>query len=272
MDDFASLLAEYEDKSPNKGPKVGDRIRGPIISMSEEFAFVDLGGKAEGVLELEQLRDSDGVLTKAVGEEVDARVVNIQGGNISLACKMGRGAHAKQELETAFDHQVPVEGLVSVVNKGGFEITMAGVRAFCPVSKIDNRFVETPDVFLGQTLQFLITKLEPGRGDRLDIVVTRRELLEREQASMAEDLRERLEVVGAVLKGTVSSIKPYGAFIDLGGLEGMIHISEMAQGRVSDPNEILRVGEQVQVMVQKIQPPADAKKTERIALSLKALE
>ena len=79
MDDFASLLAEYETKAPQKGPKVGDRVRGSIISMSGEFAFVDLGGKAEGVLELEQLRDKDGVLTKAVGEQVDARVVSTKG-------------------------------------------------------------------------------------------------------------------------------------------------------------------------------------------------
>ena len=166
---------------------------------------------------------------------------------------------------------MPVEGIVKENNKGGFNVSLSGTRAFCPISQIDSKFVENPEDYLGKKFEFLITKLEHGRGDRLDLVVSRRALLEKEQAVLAVELRKKL-TVGTVLKGEVTTIKPYGAFVDLGGLEGMIHVSEMSQSRISDPNEVLKVGDKVEVMVQKIVPSADGKKSERIALSLKALE
>lgn len=271
MEDFASLLEEFENSVPQKGPKVGDQVTGPIITMNNEYAFVGLGGKAEGVIELEQLRDMDGALTKEVGEQVTARVVSLKGGSIQLACKVGQGPNAIDEYSAAFEHQMPVEGMVKESNKGGFTISLSGARAFCPISQIDNKFVEVPDEYIGKKFEFLITKLEMGRGDRIDIVVSRRALLDKENAHLAKELRQQLKV-GSVLKGTVSTIKPYGAFVDLGGLEGMIHVSELSQSRVSDPNEVLKVGDKVEVMVQRIDPSPDGKKSERIALSLKALE
>ena len=276
-EDFASLLAEFDEKqsSAGRGPKVGDTVKGRIISIGAESVFVDLGGKAEGVLDREELTSREGVLTVAVGDMVEARVVDLgsRTGSIQLRKVMGaaRGVEAKEELLQAFEHRIPVEGLVTGVIKGGVEVQVSGTRAFCPAGQLDNRFVEDQSVFVGQRLTFRITKLEPGRGGQLNLVLTRRALLVEEAEERAAELRQRLEV-GAILPGTVTTIKDYGAFVDLGGIEGMLHVSELGFQRVGHPSEVLSVGQPVQVQVTKLEKTGDAKRPEKISLSLKALE
>lgn len=268
-DDFAALLEEYGAPAASRGPAVGDTVKGTVISVGREAVFVDLGAKAEGVLDLDQVSDADGAVTVSVGDEIEARVVSLDGG-IQLRRHMARGAEARGELLSAFEHRLPVEGVVTGVNKGGLEVQIAGVRAFCPISQIDNRFVEDAQAFVGQRLSFRITRYEPGRGNQMNLVVSRRALLEEEAAAAAAELRGRLEV-GAVLEGTVTSLKPYGAFVDLGGLEGMIHVSELGFRRVDDPSEVVSAGQKVKVQIVKIEDAADPKRM-RIGLSLKALE
>ena len=182
----------------------------------------------------------------------------------------GKGADVLAELQQAFEHQMPVDGLVAGVIKGGFEVTIAGSRGFCPISQIDNKFVEDPEPFVGQKLAFRITKLESGRGGRPNIVVSRRALLEEEAAANAAELRKRLEV-GLVTKGTVTTIKDYGAFVDLGGLEGMLHISELGHTRVGHPSDVLSVGQTLEVQITKIEPSTDRKRSEKISLSIKSM-
>jgi small subunit ribosomal protein S1 len=276
-EDFASLLAEFDEKQAGvgRGPKVGDTVKGRVISIGAESVFIDLGGKAEGVLDREELTSREGKLTVAVGDMVEARVVDLGGrtGSLQLRKVMGaaRGAEAKEELLQAFEHRIPVEGLVTGVIKGGVEVQVSGTRGFCPAGQLDNRFVEDQSVFVGQRLTFRITKLEPGRGGQLNLVLTRRALLAEEAEERAAELRGRLEV-GAVLPGTVTTIKDYGAFVDLGGIEGMLHVSELGFQRVGHPSEVLSVGQPVQVQVTKIEKTGDAKRPEKISLSLKALE
>ena len=276
VEDFGALLEEFEQKSAastQRGVKVGETVSGTVISIGADSVFVDLGGKSEGVLDLDQVCDREGNVTVSVGDTVEARVVEAGGrsGSVILRRQMGRGPEARSELVQAFEHQIPVEGTVSATNKGGFEVQVAGVRAFCPVSQIDIRFVEDPEVFLGQKLSFRITKLEAGRGGRPNIVLSRRALLEEERAEQAEETRARLEV-GAVLRGVVTSVKDYGAFVDLGGIEGMLHISELGHSRVEHPSEVLRQGQSLEVQVVKIEQTGDAKRPEKIGLSLKSLE
>jgi small subunit ribosomal protein S1 len=152
---------------------------------------------------------------------------------------------------------------VKAVNKGGLEVEVHGVRAFCPVSQIDVRFVGDPASFVGQKLLFKVHK-----ADQRDAVLSRRALLEEERAAKAQATREKL-VQGAVLDGVVTSVQDYGAFVDLGGVEGLVHVSELSWDRVSKPQDLLKSGDAVQVQVLKIEQ--DPRKGERISLSVRAL-
>ena len=278
-EDFASLLAEFDgtqkQSRAHRGPQVGDAVKGRVLSIGAEAVFVDLGGKAEAMIEREELTDANGAVTVKVGDTIEARVVDLGGrtGCIQLRKAMGmaRGAEAKTELVQAHEHRFPVEGLVTGVVKGGVEVQIAGVRGFCPAGQLDLRFVEDPAVFVGQRLPFRITRLENGRNGQLNVVLSRRALLAEEAEVRAAELRGRLEV-GAVLSGTVTTIKEYGAFVDLGGIEGMLHISELGFQRVGHPSEVLSVGQPVQVQVTKLEKTKDPKRPEKISLSLKALE
>jgi len=275
-EDFATLLAEYEgpetgrSKKKRKEPSVGDEVRGRIISIGRDAAFVDIGARSDGVIELQQLRDRDGTLTVKEGDELTATVVEVGGASGSVVLKRvfgGRGAEGSAELEAAFTHRLPVEGTVTGVNKGGVDVSIGGVRAFCPISQLDLRHVEDAGAFVGQKLRWRVTRYEAtGRG--ANVVVSRRSLLEEEQAVRAEEVRGTLSV-GAVVKGRVSALKDYGAFVDLGGVEGMLHVSELGFQRVAHPKDLLSVGQEIEVQILKMEK---GDKGDRISLSLKSLE
>ena len=274
-EDFEALLREFEQEhaggaADQAGTKVGDRVKGRVVSIGEEQVFVDLGGKSEGIMEVGALTDADGNLTVHLGDEVEAAVTSIdeETGSLLLGSQHGRHLHGLDELEQAFRQQLPVEGRVTGAIKGGVEVQVAGQRAFCPASQIDIRFVEDLSEFVGQHLSFRITKFEGGR--RPNLVVSRRMLLEEEQQALAAETRA-LIVQGAVLTGTVTSIKDYGAFVDLGGVEGMVHISELAYGHVKHPSEILNEGQPVEVQVLRIEQTDNPKRPEKISLSIRAL-
>lgn len=270
-EDFAALLEEYEKEgnAPGKrGPRPGDMVEGTIISIGAESVFVDLGAKSEGVLERSQVCDAEGELRVKVGDTIEARVVEAGTAGIILRTAVAKGPDAVAELGQAHELGIPVEGLVTATNKGGVEVTVAGLRAFCPVSQLDNRFVEDSETFVGKKLQFKITKLEGGR--RPNIVLSRRALLEAEAEKRADELRSTLDP-GAQLTGTVTQLRPFGAFVDLGGVEGMLHVSELGHTRVADPSEVLEVGQTVDVVILKIEDAEKPGKPPRISLSRKAL-
>jgi small subunit ribosomal protein S1 len=279
-EDFASMFAQDEQartqaqgKGGRRRPKPGDIVRGKVISIGKDSLFVDLGGKAEGVLDRGQVEDRDGTLTVSIGDTVEARVAEDAGGVLTLRIKVSRGPEARAELVSAFELGMPVEGLITEAIKGGVAVDVAGVRAFCPASQVDVRFVDDMATLVGQRHTFRITRYEPG--PRGNLVLSRRALLEEENAKKAAAIRGSL-VPGAVVRGKVVGMKPFGAFVDLGGIEGMLHVSELGYGRVEGPEEVLSLGQEIDVQILKIEPddrPArEGKKPgERISLSLKAL-
>ena len=242
-------------------------MAGKIIQVGDEVTFLDLGsGLADGLIETLELKDAEGQVTARVGDILDAVVV--KGGDRGVQVSIGRARavtrdHAREAVIAAVETGLPVEGLVKAVNKGGIEVEVNGVRAFCPMSQIDVRFVGDATTLIGQKLQFRVSK-----ADDRDVVLSRRALLEAERAEKAQATRQRL-AAGAVFEGTVTSVQDYGAFVDLGGIEGLVHVSELAWDRVSKPQDLLKSGDQVTVTVLRIDE--DPRKGERIALSVKAL-
>lgn len=274
-DDFAAALAAFEAEqtvSERPAPKVGEKIKGTILSIGREYAFIETGGKSESSVARSELCDAKGELLYQVGDSLEALISGVaDGGGLILRVKPGREAAMVEELRAAHTHRMPVEGLVTGLNKGGAEVEIAGHRAFCPISQMANYFVEDANVFLGQRLQFRITRFEDSSpGKRLNLVLSRRVLMEEEAAVKREATLAQLEV-GAILPGTISSVTSYGAFVDLGGIEGLLHVSEMSYSRIEDPNEVVKPGQSLKVQIKSIEP---AKKGDgqRISLSIRTFE
>ena len=251
-------------------------MRGTILSLGRETAFVALEGPPgqprEGMLDLVDLLDSDGQLVVAVGDPIDAVVAEgaRPGAMVQLRRGPARGANGKLQLEQAYAQGLPVEGTVTGVNKGGVEVTIGGARAFCPISQLELRHVEDASAYVGQKLLFRITRYEEDRRGA-NVVVSRRALLEDESRARAAETLAKL-TVGAILPGVVTALKDYGAFIDIGGVEGMLHVSEIGFARVGRPSDVLTVGQAVSVQVIRLEQTGDAKRPVQVALSLKSLE
>jgi small subunit ribosomal protein S1 len=242
--------------------EVGQIVKGRVIQISAESVFVDVGGKGEAWIERAELTDEEGRLRVAIGDEVEATVV-ATGDEIRLSHKLRQGAQARQALAVAAQAGIPVEGKVAAVIKGGYEVTVGGLRGFCPFSQMDVRRVEATEEYVGRVLEFRITTFsDNGR----NLVLSRRRLLEERAAETAVETRKKV-IPGAVLTGTVASLADFGAFVDLGGVQGLVPLSEISHSRASRPADLLRVGDAVSVKVLRI----DQEKG-RISLSLKALE
>jgi small subunit ribosomal protein S1 len=274
-EDFGAMLAEFEKSGAGRGKQrvaVGDVVRGKVISVGREAVFLTLAdGKTEGVLGLEELRDEAGDIKVAVGDELEARVIELgdKGDNVVLRRLVRKGPEAKAELAQAFELGIPVEGVVSGVNKGGVDVTIAGVRAFCPISQLELRQVEDAAAYIGRKLAFRITRYEEDRRG-MNMVVSRRALLEQEQKLRAVETRAKLSV-GVIMPGVVTAVKDFGAFVDLGGIEGMLPASELGFVRGVKPSEVLSVGQRLEVQVMRMEKTEDPKRPDRISLSLKAL-
>jgi small subunit ribosomal protein S1 len=269
-EDFAALLAASEAQGPRERRiAAGEVVRGRVIAVGSSTAFVAIGGKAEAAIDVGEFRDpATGEIRLAVDDEIEATVVDdgSRSGTITLKRVAGRGGHVPGELEQAFAHGIAVEGLVTGENKGGYDVQLGAVRAFCPGSQIDRRRGANAR-YVGERLRFRITRLDAGGRN---VVVSRRQLLDEEAAERAAvtwaTLRE-----GAVVTGTVTSVRDFGVFVDLGGIDGLIHVSELGHARVANPAEVLTVGQQVQAQVVKIEPAAEPGRPGRVGLSLRAL-
>jgi len=258
-EDFATLFAQHEAR---RALERGQVVSGRVIQITAEHVFVDVGGKGEAWIDRAELADADGQLRVKVGDEVEATVVST-GDEIRLSHKLRQGAQAREALAVAAQTGVPVEGKVAGVIKGGYEVTVGGLRAFCPFSQMDLRRADSEQDYVGRVLEFRVTRYaEGGR----NVVVSRRALLEEQAAAAAEETRKKI-LPDAVLSGTVASLADFGAFIDLGGVQGLVPMSELSHGRVERAGDRLRVGETVTVKVLRV----DTEKG-RITLSLKALE
>lgn len=258
-EDFATLFA-HEESIPTL--QEGQIVKGRVVQISDDSVFVDIQDKGEAIIARAELEDAQGNLEVGVDDEVEATVVSTDT-EIRLSRKLLKGMKARALLETAVANGLPVEGRVAGVIKGGYEVMVAGIRAFCPFSQIDMRRVESSDVYLNQVLEFRVTRYgDNGR----NIVLSRRQLLEEQARKAAEETRQKI-IPGAVLSGTVSSLTDFGAFVDLGGVQGLVHISELSHSRTVKSADLLSVGQTISVKVLKVD-----EKTGKIALSLKALE
>lgn len=259
-DDFEKMLEESLVASPiGRRPELGEKVRGAVLAITSEYVLVDLGAKTEGVLDKADLLDADGALTVSVGDEIEAFVTGVEG-EIQLSVRVRTGDGSDAVLQAAFEGGLPIEGLVTAVNKGGLEVKVGKKRGFCPLSQIELGYCEDPSIYLGQKLEFRISKL----GGR-DLLLSRRALLEAERKVQADALWQTL-AEGDVLPGEVSRVAAFGAFVDLGGIDGLIHISEFSHERVEDPGSMLSQGQKVTVQVVSVDREAG-----RVGLSLKAL-
>ncbi len=261
-EDFAALLKE--SGVPSAEVRVGDRVRGRIVSIGEVDAFVDFGGRSEASITATELLDEEGEARYRVGDEIEAIVASVEEG--VLLTLSGRAVALSAEmLREAFQNRIPVEGLVKQINRGGFEVTVSGVRGFCPISQIDSKYVESPSEFVGQKLAFrIIDWKEGGR----NLVLSRRAVLEEQDEKRREEMRAKI-VEGAEFDGVITRVQPFGVFVDVGGIEGLVHVSKLSHGRVENPSDHFARDQKVRVSVIKVENLGKAK--ERISLSIKDL-
>jgi small subunit ribosomal protein S1 len=258
-EDFATM---FEASVKARRFDRGQTIEGTIVAFGQDVAFVNVGGKGEAEIDVAELKDADGDVEVSVGDRIQAVVVSTSGG-IVLSRKGVRNAETQRELEDAFRAGLAVEGKVQNVVKGGYEVRIARERAFCPISQIDIVRTADPAVHEGQVYAFRIIEYKDGGKD---LVVSRRKHLEEQQRASAAELRKSIEP-GVVLSGRVVSVREFGAFVDLGGgIQGLLHVSEMGWSRVSNPNEVVAAGDEITVKVLRVDDASG-----KISLGLKQL-
>ncbi len=259
-EDFAAM---FEASVGAKSFDQGQTVEGTIVAIGDEVALVSVGGKSEAQIDVAELKDADGSLEVAVGDDLQAIVVSTSRG-LTLSRRGVRNAATQREIEDAFQDGFAIEGKVEKVIKGGYEVRISRERAFCPLSQIDIARTTDPAVHEGQVYSFRVIEYKEGGRN---IVVSRRKQLEVEQRAVAAEVRKSI-VPGAVLAGRVVSVPEFGAFVDLGGgIQGLLHVSQMSWSRVTSPSAVVAVGDQITVQVLRVDADAD-----RISLGLKQLQ
>ena len=259
-DSFEALFSQSEEKTIKKLTP-GQKIKATVVGIDGETVFLDVGTKSEGIVEASEFIDENGELSVSTGDQVEVYCLKSGPGGQIFTAKLGSGA-TSAHLEEAYHNSVPVEGFVKAEIKGGFEITLSGnVRGFCPFSQMGLRRVENAaETYLETHMSFLITKFEAGGRN---IVLSARLLQEEERRLKKEELQEVLEE-GQSIEGTVSSIRPFGLFVDIGGIDGLVPISEVGWSRVENLEETYHIGQQVQAVIKGLDWDND-----RISLSIK---
>jgi len=225
----------------------GDKVSGTITAIDQRSVFVNVNSRSDAVIDLMELQDEDGTIKVAVGEKIEAFCISSRGGEIRLTTKM-TGEVADNSMQEAYDSQIPVEGKVIAERKGGYEIKVGQNSAFCPYSQID-LYRRDPSDYIGKQFAFTISEYsENGR----NIVLNRRKLMEKEREQQQDKLKDTLHI-GDLVAAKISRIMDFGAFADLGfGIEGLIHVSELAWGNDTKPNEIVKIGQDVKVIIKDI--------------------
>jgi small subunit ribosomal protein S1 len=262
-EDFAAALETFTTEAEES---VGeDRvIKGTVLKLTPTHVVVDIGAKSEGMLPLAEVLDHEGKPRFQPGDEID--VMRDKGeteeGYVNLSHQKAQRLRAWDDIEAAYNEKKPIKALVIDRIKGGLTVDIAGARAFLPGSQVDLRPVRNLDGMKGTTIDVAIIKLNKKRGN---IVVSRKQLLEEEQNDKKSKTLEHLEE-GAVLTGVVKNLTEYGAFVDMGGIDGLLHITDMSWGRLTHPRDLVNVGDQIQVKVLKFD-----KDKQRVSLGFKQL-
>ena len=264
MDSFAAMFESADAGTGNTDlGGEGQITTGIVVQINRDTVVVDIGGKSEGVISLDEFRGSDGTAAVKAGDKVDVFIESRESddGLISLSKEKADKMKVWDEISSACERDEIIEGTISQRVKGGLSVTIrGGVKAFLPGSQVDLRPIRNLDKLIGQTYEFKVIKFNKKRGN---IVLSRRVLLERERDEMKQKTLKNLEE-GMVLTGTIKNLTEYGAFVDLGGIDGLLHITDMSWGRVNHPSEVFNVGDEVTVKVLKYNP-----ETERVSLGLK---
>ncbi len=256
--DFESLMEQSL-----RAPRPGDVLTGTVLLITRDNVIIDINYKCEGQVPIAEFLDHEGNVAVREGDEVDVYFEGseTENGTVMLSHAKAEKFKVWRELERAFQNETPVEGVILGKVKGGLQVDI-GVPAFLPGSHVDIRPARNLDRYVGQRGRFQILKFNRARGN---VVVSRRSVIERERTELKEQTLKVLEE-GVILEGTVKNITDYGAFVDLGGIDGLLHITDMAWGRLQHPSEVLKVGDQVKVVVLKYDPSR-----ERVSLGMKQI-
>ncbi len=259
---FAKLLEKTGNKSARLAP--GQKVKARVVSISGDLVYIDIGGKSEGVIDLEEFKEKDGSVRIQEGSEVEAFFLSVQNGLRKLTTLVnGCSVVELKSLQGACEAGLPVNGEVKREVKGGFEVEVGGVRCFCPHSQIDMKGGREGGIYLGQTFPFQVLEYEEeGR----NIILSRRVLLEKEKQAVIDRLKETLKE-GAEITGRVSSLQKFGAFVDIGGMEGLVPISEISWTRIEKMEDKLTPGQEVTVKILSLDWDSN-----RLTLSIKALQ
>ncbi len=259
-DSFEELFGQSEEKTLRK-LSPGEKLTATVVGIDKETVFLDVGTKSEGIIEISEFTDEHGEISISPGDQVEVYCLKSGPGGQIFTARLGSGA-TSAHLEEAYHSSVPVEGFVKAEIKGGFEITLSGnVRGFCPFSQMGLRRVENAaETYLDTHMSFLITKFEAGGRN---IVLSARLLQEEERQLKKEELQDVLEE-GQSIEGRVSAIRSFGLFVDIGGIDGLVPISEVGWSRVDNLEETYHIGQQVQAVIKGLDWEND-----RISLSIK---
>jgi small subunit ribosomal protein S1 len=254
----------FEKSLGERDNKVGDIVTGRVVEVQEDYVLVDINYKSEGLIPISEFRVVDGQRDIQVGSEVEVYIDRIENENgmVVLSKDKADMLRAWNDISRAAENEEVIEGTIIAKVKGGLSVDI-GVKAFLPGSQIDLRPVRNIDAYIGKKYKFKVIKFNKKRGN---IVLSRRALLEEERESLRTQTLDAMKE-GSIVKGVVKNITDYGAFIDLGGMDGLLHITDMSWGRVKHPSEILNVGDEIDVKVLKF----DNEK-ERVSLGLKQLK
>lgn len=261
IENFAQL---FEESLKEVETRPGSIVKGTIVAINRDVVLVDAGLKSESAIPVEQFRNADGELEVQVGDEIDVALDAVEDGfgETILSREKAKRYEAWLVLEKAYEDQETVIGLISGKVKGGFTVDLGGVRAFLPGSLVDVRPVRETTHLENKELEFKVIKLDQKRNN---VVVSRRAVIETENSAERDELLENLQE-GQEVKGIVKNLTDYGAFVDLGGVDGLLHITDMAWKRVKHPSEVVNVGDEINVKVLKF----DRERT-RVSLGLKQL-
>ena len=258
---FAEML---EESLAGQQMRPGSLLTGRVVEIGPDFVMVSAGLKSDSAIPVGQFRDETGGLSVAVGDEVEVALDAVEDGfgETRLSREKAKRAQAWRRLENAFEGADNVSGVISGKVKGGFTVDIDDIRAFLPGSLVDVRPVRDTSYLEGKPLEFKVIKLDPRRNN---VVVSRRAVVEIENSAEREALLERLDE-GAVMNGVVKNLTDYGAFVDLGGIDGLLHITDMAWRRVRHPTEVVNVGDEIEVKILKYD-----RERNRVSLGLKQL-
>lgn len=254
------------DKKITAEASVGDKVKGKIISIGSEHAFLDIGLKNEAMISKSEIINEEGENLLTVGSELEAFVITANDDETILSKKLNKSKADIQAFIDAMEKKVPVEGRITGINKGGFNVKVMGKQSFCPFSQIDNKFVGEPADYLSKSFDFIISRVEKrGR----NIVLTRLPLLEEEVISKISELKSKIDSKD-IVSGTISKISSFGLFIDLGIVEGLVHISEVSWDRSENLEDYYSIGQNIDCVILKIEEKKPLKES-RISLSIKQM-